>query len=212
MIGATKRWLRRNRTNFAIGFGVLGASYLVGQYAISKFLEMRERSQNERIAREKYEVNVILSGEVLMYYSLRRRFRQNQEDCTFTVLALLPTATENILEALPVENITHELQQQKRDRPGRSAGASDVGTSEFSSGSPGAGADDGKSVGSIGGESYIHTSQMGASALGSSGTMPQARKSKAQLWDELKISCKLDPSAIPTHFLTLRKRLLGPLL
>ena len=130
------------------------------------------------------------TGEALTHRSLRRRFRQNQEDCTFTVLALLPTATENILEALPVENITHELQQQKRDRPSRSAGASDVGTSEFSSSSPSAGADEGKSVGSMGGESYIHTSQMGASTFNGSGKMPQARKSKAQLWDELKISCE----------------------
>ena len=53
MIAATRRWLRRNRNKFAIGFGVLGASYFVGQYVISKILEMRERAANERIAREK---------------------------------------------------------------------------------------------------------------------------------------------------------------
>ena len=54
MITATRRWLRRNRTNFAIGFGVLGASYFVGQYVVGKISEMRERATNERIAREKY--------------------------------------------------------------------------------------------------------------------------------------------------------------
>ena len=53
MIATTKQWLRRNRTNFAIGFGVLCAGYFVGQYVISKILEMRERVNNERIAKEK---------------------------------------------------------------------------------------------------------------------------------------------------------------
>ena len=50
---STKRWLKRNQTNFAIGFGVIGAGYVVGQYALNKFLEMRERVGNDRIAREK---------------------------------------------------------------------------------------------------------------------------------------------------------------
>ena len=55
MITATRRWLRRNRTNFALGFGVLGAGYLVGQYVINKISETRERMNNERVAREKYD-------------------------------------------------------------------------------------------------------------------------------------------------------------
>ena len=122
--------------------------------------------------------------------SLRRRFQQNQEDCTFTVLALLPTAAENILEALPVENITHELQQQKAERLGRSIGASDLAPSELSSGSPSVNGEDGKSLSSFQTESFMHTSQMGASIAsnGDSGS-PRSKKSKAQLWSELKISC-----------------------
>lgn len=45
--------------------------------------------------------------------SLRRRFQQNQEDCTFTVLALLPTATDNVMAELETERITFALQEQK---------------------------------------------------------------------------------------------------
>lgn len=120
---------------------------------------------------------------------MKRRFIQNQEDCTFTVLALLPTATENILEALPVENITHELQQQRADRLGRSAGASALAPSDFSSSTPSAVGDDARSVGSVGTEGYLHTSQMGASTMENAEGAPRARKSKAQLWDELKMSC-----------------------
>ena len=54
MITATRRWLRRNRTNFAIGFGVLGVGYVAGLYVLGKISEARERMTADRIAREKY--------------------------------------------------------------------------------------------------------------------------------------------------------------
>jgi hypothetical protein len=54
MITSTRRWLRRNRTNFAIGAGVLGAGYLAGQYVLGKLSEVRQRASEERIAKEKY--------------------------------------------------------------------------------------------------------------------------------------------------------------
>lgn len=54
MITSTRRWLRRNRTNFAIGAGVLGAGYLAGQYVLGKLSEARQRMSEERIAKEKY--------------------------------------------------------------------------------------------------------------------------------------------------------------
>jgi peroxin-3 len=125
--------------------------------------------------------------------SLRRRFEQNQEDCTFTVLAILPTATENILDAIPVEQVLEELQKQKAERLSRS-----VGPSEIASSAPPSVADttedDGKSS-SFQSESYVHASQMeGASSTGSVEGAPadtgerKSKKSKAQLWNEMKIS------------------------
>lgn len=54
MIQATRRWFRRNRTNFAVGAGVLGAGYLAGQYVLGKLGEARQRMSDERIAKEKY--------------------------------------------------------------------------------------------------------------------------------------------------------------
>lgn len=53
MIEATRRWLRRNRTNLLIGAGVLGAGYLAGQYVIGKIQEARQRISEDRIAKEK---------------------------------------------------------------------------------------------------------------------------------------------------------------
>ena len=188
MISATRRWLRRNRTNFAIGAGILGVGYVAGQYVISKITEARERMARDRIAQEKCvdssEVPIRL---VLIQFSLRRRFQQNQEDCTFTVLALLPTATDNIIDALPVETITHDLQQKKAERLGKSAGT----PSELSSGPPSVTDEDGKSLASFQSESYVHASQMAASSAGSGdSSRPKSPKTKVQLWNELKISCK----------------------
>ena len=112
--------------------------------------------------------------------SLRRRFTQNQEDCTFTVLALLPTAADNILEALPVESITHELQRQRQARLGQNVAS----PSELSSNASG---EDGRSLSSFQTESFVHASQVTGSSAGSSES-PRPQKTKAQLWNELKIS------------------------
>lgn len=54
MISATRRWLRRNRNGIAIGAGVVGVTYLAGQYVLGKINEARERMQMDRIAKEKY--------------------------------------------------------------------------------------------------------------------------------------------------------------
>ncbi|KAF2174920.1 Peroxin-3 [Zopfia rhizophila CBS 207.26] len=177
MITSTRRWFRRNRTNFAIGAGVLGAGYLAGQYILGKVSEARQRMSDERIAKE----------------NLRRRFEQNQEDCTFTVLAILPTATENIIDAIPVEQILDELQKHKAERLARSVGPSEVA----SSAPPSVTDDDGKSMTSFQSESYVHASQIAEGENGTeegSGAAPQSspkpKKTKTQLWNEMKISCR----------------------
>lgn len=127
---------------------------------------------------------------LVMSFSLRRRFEQNQADCTFTVLALLPTATENILEALPVEDLTQELQRKRAERLARGSG-SDVLTSEPSSSrAPSVAEDDGRSLTSFQADSFIHASQLADSA---SVDQERPRRTKAQLWNDVKIFCKLVP-------------------
>lgn len=59
MIASTRQWFRRNRTNFAVGAGVLGAGYLATQYVLGKVTETRQRMSDERIAKEKYVVLVL---------------------------------------------------------------------------------------------------------------------------------------------------------
>ncbi|KAI4208057.1 MAG: hypothetical protein LQ346_000221 [Caloplaca aetnensis] len=173
MIASARNWLRRNRTNFAVGAGVLGAGYVAGRYVLSKVTETRQRMAEDRVAKE----------------NLRRRFQQNQEDCTITVLALLPTATENILEALPVEQITQDLQQKRAERLGRNASTPDSVAPVPSSGPSSVTDDDGKSLASLQAESYVHASQMTASSTGSGDAeASKPLKSKVQLWNEVKIS------------------------
>lgn len=53
MFSATRKWLRKNRKGIAIGAAVVGGTYLVGQYVLSKINDARERSQLDTIAKEK---------------------------------------------------------------------------------------------------------------------------------------------------------------
>ncbi|CAG7995934.1 unnamed protein product [Penicillium nalgiovense] len=170
MIGATRRWFQRNRKGLAIGAGVIGAGYLAGQYVLSKISEARERMSSDRIARE----------------NLRRRFEQNQTDCTYTVLALLPTAAENIIDALPVEELTKELQQKRAERLAR-LNAGEATGSDLSSVSPSLPDDDRRSLSSFQSEGYVHASQVGDSSVNLDG-QPRPKRNKTQLWNEVKIT------------------------
>ncbi|KAG5937036.1 hypothetical protein E4U53_000094 [Claviceps sorghi] len=197
MFESARRWLRNNRSSIAIGVGIVGAGYVATQYVLNKINDARERMSSDRIAKE----------------NLRRRFEQNQEDCTFTVLALLPTATTNVLNEMDTEKITYEIQQIKSSARGLRNG-----TAESTTLSPPSIADttmteeDGKSMatsGSIQSESGIHASQISvpaasfvpgpAAAAGQDGqqqadaaaapSVPKpSRKTKRQLWDDLTIS------------------------
>ncbi|KAH6850083.1 Peroxin-3 [Chaetomium sp. MPI-CAGE-AT-0009] len=186
MLAATGRWFRRNRTPIAIGMGVVGAGYVVTNYVLGKLRDARERMSSDRIAKE----------------NLRRRFEQNQEDCTFTVLALLPTATTNILEAMNTEKITYEIQQMKGSATARTRSVGS--TSPPSMSEMNATDDDGRSIITVSAqsESGMHTTQISvatppSTAVSEGGAAdapqtllapPKPRKTKRQLWDELTIS------------------------
>lgn len=104
--------------------------------------------------------------------------------------ALLPTATENVLEALPVESITHELQAKKAERLGRIGPPTDIAVTEQGSGPASVTDEDGKSLVSFQSESYVHASQVGeASSRAGDPITPSSAKTKAQLWNDLKINC-----------------------
>ncbi|KAK7712436.1 peroxin [Diaporthe eres] len=175
MFAATRRWFRRNRTPIAIGVGVVGAGYVATQYVLNKLNDARERMSGDRIAKE----------------NLRRRFQQNQEDCTYTVLALLPTATTRILESMDVEKITLEIQQMKGGNGSKSV-KSGSGDSMSLPETTGMTDEDGRSIVSAS-ESGIHASQITVPpASQTDGDQPpqpdKPRRTKRQLWGDVTIS------------------------
>ena len=48
--------------------------------------------------------------------SLRRRFQQTQEDVSYTITALIPTLSEQILDQMNIESLTQELQNISKAR------------------------------------------------------------------------------------------------
>lgn len=52
MFQSVKNFVKRNRTNIAIGVGLAGAAYI---YARSKVTEAKDRMSSDRIAKEKLD-------------------------------------------------------------------------------------------------------------------------------------------------------------
>ncbi|PWN50283.1 hypothetical protein IE53DRAFT_387433 [Violaceomyces palustris] len=92
----TSNYLKSRSTTLLVTGGLVGGIYILSQYAINKLKQMQDKMVQDRNSKE----------------NLRRRFSQNQEDCTFTVLALLPTLGDQLFEKLDVEGLTKSLQAQ----------------------------------------------------------------------------------------------------
>ncbi|KAI9507256.1 Peroxin-3 [Russula earlei] len=86
------------RARFVRSAGIVGGLYLVGQYATARVADMRASVQEQRLARE----------------NMRRRFQQNMEDISFTILTYMPLLSKHILEEMDVEALTAELQSLSR--------------------------------------------------------------------------------------------------
>lgn len=109
-----------------------------------------------------------------------------------------------------MEEITNELQRQKSERLARSVGPSEVASTDFPSGPPSTTAIDDAASFHTG--SYVHASQMAESTLGTLAApgagdgdgKPRPKKSKVQLWYDMKINCKPNealplPSSTDVH-------------
>ncbi|KAF8336873.1 Peroxin-3 [Cantharellus anzutake] len=97
VLKAVRGWLWDRRRGLLTAAGFFGGFYLMAQYIWGRLEEMRDKVIQDRAARE----------------NLRKRFQQNQEDCSYHILALLPTLGNSILEEMDVERITLQLQQSR---------------------------------------------------------------------------------------------------
>ncbi|KAJ8475238.1 hypothetical protein ONZ45_g15682 [Pleurotus djamor] len=73
---------------------ILGGLYIVGKYVKDRLDDTKELLMQERVARD----------------NLKRRFHTNQQNVSYTVLALISTLSEQISEGMDVEAVTSELQ------------------------------------------------------------------------------------------------------
>ncbi|GJJ14659.1 hypothetical protein Clacol_008925 [Clathrus columnatus] len=120
MFEGVRTFVYNRRRGIATTVGFVGGFYLAARYVMERLEEIREQVVQEKTARE----------------NLRRRFRQNQQDCTYTILALVPTLGDKILEEMDVESVTLKLQMQSKAAKSRmqtlSSSASEVNTSSLS--------------------------------------------------------------------------------
>lgn len=106
------------------------------------------------------------------------------------MLAILPTATENIVKALPVENTVAELQRQKAEKTAKSHSVNDVESTIAPSVSV-IEDEDARGMKSLASNVDSHTDH-GANnnLLVPAGRETHEKKTKIQLWNEMKIYCK----------------------
>ncbi|KAG2138003.1 Peroxin-3-domain-containing protein, partial [Suillus clintonianus] len=80
-----------------------------GTYAVSRYVNERLEEAKEKVVRERAAQE-----------ALRRRFQSTHDDACFTIMALVPTLAEQILEEMDVESLTNELQSLSRTARPRS--------------------------------------------------------------------------------------------
>jgi len=116
MLSGLASYLKERRSGLQRTAGYVGGAYLLGQYALGRVEDVRTTVMQDRSARD----------------NLRRRFEQNQQDISFTVMALLPTLGRHILEGMDVEGVTGELQSYSKSAKSSSESPSAVPASESS--------------------------------------------------------------------------------
>ncbi|KAI0089446.1 Peroxin-3 [Irpex rosettiformis] len=98
MLDAVKQYVVDRQGGLKRAAAYIGSGYLFSTYVARSLRETRDAVVHDRIAKE----------------NLRRRFEQNQQDISFTIMALLPTIGARIIEGMNVEEITEQLQSQSR--------------------------------------------------------------------------------------------------
>ncbi|KAJ2909392.1 peroxin [Coemansia aciculifera] len=118
MLDGAWNFVRRHQRKLAITAGIVGGIYYSGRLLVNRVVEMQAVSAKERASKE----------------NIRRRFDQNQNDCLFTIMSLLPELSEQVLREVDVERLITELRtihrpQMPSPRPDSSAGEAWEGSS-----------------------------------------------------------------------------------
>ncbi|KAI8341559.1 Peroxin-3 [Blakeslea trispora] len=98
LLTSVKDYVKRHRRGILITATIAGGGYFAGKYAAGKIRDLQEKAAAERLAKE----------------NLKRRFQQNQNDCVFTVLSLLPTLGDQVLKEWDIERDWAKLQESRK--------------------------------------------------------------------------------------------------
>ncbi|KAJ3997415.1 Peroxin-3 [Lentinula boryana] len=101
-------YLESHRNGLKKAAGIAGGLYLVRGYIHARLEEVKDKIEEERLARD----------------ILQRRYEQAQEDVGYTVMALMSNLGEQILEEMDVEAVIRELQMMKNHGGSESMSAS----------------------------------------------------------------------------------------
>ncbi|KAI7864597.1 Peroxin-3 [Spinellus fusiger] len=95
---SVKDYVKKHQRGLLMTATFVGGGYLASRFASRKIRDLQEKATAERQAKE----------------NLKRRFQQNQNDCVFTVISLLPTLGDQILHTMNIEAAWAKLQESRQ--------------------------------------------------------------------------------------------------
>ncbi|KAH9974162.1 Peroxin-3 [Lactifluus volemus] len=98
MLNSISNYVYERRVKLVRTAGIVGGLYLLGQYASARMADMSNRILEQRVARE----------------NMRKRFQQNIQDISFTVMTYMPLLSKHMLDEMDVEALIAELQSLSR--------------------------------------------------------------------------------------------------
>ncbi|KAJ2370317.1 peroxin [Coemansia sp. RSA 2607] len=180
MLDSAWSFVRRHQRKLLITAGVAGGLYYSGKLLLGRIAEMQAASAKERAAKD----------------GIRRRFDQNQRDCLFTIMSLLPELSEQVLHEVDVEKLIAELRaihtpiQRASASPGnvwsgdeqQSHSQNKHHTSETGSSGSGAEEDDGQDNGGSPRQDGENKSDKEPTQ-----STDAHRRTKVEIWEDIKI-------------------------
>ncbi|RKP08592.1 Peroxin-3, partial [Thamnocephalis sphaerospora] len=178
---------KRHQRGLLVVAGTIGGVYATTRYVRNKLNDYQRKSAEEFAVRE----------------NLKRRFEQNQSDCLFTVMALLPTLTEQLTEEVNVDALTLRLRQTRPAAPAsttvtEASNPVDMGSSYVQVEAPAAAEGEKHPEGTAtpaptpmeAGVPSFSAEQASETPAPSSAEKPPVvdRETKLQIWQEIKLS------------------------
>ncbi|XP_072120877.1 peroxisomal biogenesis factor 3 [Mobula birostris] len=100
MLHSAWAFVKRHRRKFLFTGALIGGAYLLGKYAQKKLRDLQEREAAEYIAQARRQYH----------------FESNQRTCNMTVLSMLPTLREAIMQQLNSESLTCLLKNRPANK------------------------------------------------------------------------------------------------